>query len=248
MLIGSNIIYREKVSSTNVLAAEMLSGTSVPEGSVIYAGEQYSGKGQRANTWHSEAGKNLTMSIILYPHFLQADRQFMLSKVLSLAISELLDPYSGAISIKWPNDIYHKDDKIAGILIEYSIEGKKIKHCIAGSGININQVDFPPEIPNPVSLHLINRREYDTAVLLSDFCRICDLWYKKLMDGSEEEINKQYQQRLYRLNKLSGYVINGKMTRAMIQGVDRYGRLELRMEDGSTGIFGFDEIKFSPRC
>lgn len=245
MLIGSNIIYREKVSSTNVLAAEMLNTTSLPEGSVIYAGEQSNGKGQRGRTWHGEAGKNLTMSTIIYPHFLQADRQFMLSKVLSLAIAELLDPYSGAISIKWPNDIYHKDDKIAGILIENAIEGNRIKHCIAGSGININQLHFPREIPNPVSLQIINSREYDIAALLADFCRICDTWYKRLKDAHEDEINEQYRKRLYRLNKLSGYIINGRMTRAIIRGVDRYGRLELKMEDGSKGVFGFDEIRFS---
>jgi len=246
MLIGSNIIYREKVSSTNVLAAEMLGNTDLTEGSVIYAGEQTMGKGQRGNTWHSEAGMNLTMSIILYPSFLQADRQFMLSKVLSLAISELLDPYSGSISIKWPNDIYHKDDKIAGILIEYAIEGNRIKHCIAGSGININQVDFPRDIPNPVSLSIINSRKYDTAVILADFCRIFDLWYEKLKGACEDEIDELYRQRLYRLNEMYGYIINGRMTRAMIVGVDRYGRLKMKMEDGSGGIFGFDEIKFCP--
>jgi len=245
MLIGSNIIYREKVSSTNVLAAETLNTTYLPEGSLIYAGEQSNGKGQRGRNWHGEAGKNLTMSIILYPHLLEADRQFMLSKVISLAIAELLDPYSGAISIKWPNDIYHKDDKIAGILIENAIEGNSIRHCIAGIGININQLHFPPEIPNPVSLNIINRHEYDISVLLEDFCRICDKWYKRLKYAHEDEINEQYRQRLYRLNRLSGYILNGRMTRAMIRGVDRYGRLELKMEDGSTGVFGFDEIRFS---
>lgn len=245
MLIGSNTIYREKVSSTNVLAAEMLNTSSLPEGSVIYAGEQSNGKGQRGRNWHGEAGKNLTMSIILYPHFLEADRQFMLSKVISLGIAELLDPYSGAISIKWPNDIYHKDDKIAGILIENAIEGNRINHCIAGCGININQLHFPPEIPNPVSLNIINRHEYDISVLLEDFCRICDKWYKRLKYGYEDEINEQYRQRLYRLNRLSGYMLKGRKTRAMIRGVDRYGRLELKMEDGSTGVFGLDEIRFS---
>ncbi len=245
MLIGSKIIYCEKVSSTSVEAAEMIAANSAPGGTVIYAGVQTSGKGQRGNTWISEAGKNLTLSVILYPDFLEAARQFMVSKVISLAISELLDQYSDSISIKWPNDIYHKDDKIAGILIEYSLVGNKIQSCIAGAGININQVNFPPGLPNPVSLKIINKHDYDTVELLSYFCRICDKWYSRLTGGSFEEINKQYQERLYRLNKTSDFMIHGRTVRGTIQGVDNYGRIIIMKDDGNTGIYGFNEIKFT---
>jgi len=245
MLIGSNIIYCENVSSTNVHAAEMMAENSAPEGTVIYAGLQTNGKGQRGNTWISEKGKNLTLSVILYPVFLDSDRQFMVSKVFSLAISELLDQYSDSISIKWPNDIYHKDDKIAGILIEYSILGNKIQSCIAGAGININQVNFPLQLPNPVSLKIINKYDYDTGELLSDFCRICDNWYSRLTGGSFEEINNQYQERLYRLNKPSYFIIHGRKVRGTIQGVDHYGRIIIMKADGNMGIYGFNEIKFT---
>ncbi|MDT8400107.1 MAG: biotin--[acetyl-CoA-carboxylase] ligase [Bacteroidales bacterium] len=247
MIIASNIIYREKVSSTNDLAAEMLAAGTTPDGTLIYAGEQTGGRGRKGNVWISEAGKNLTLSVILLPWFLRADQQFMVSKIVSLAICELLDPYSCLISIKWPNDIYHKDDKIAGILIEASLEGNKLQSCIAGAGININQSSFPEDLPNPVSLYNINKQEYDTEKLLSDFYRTLDLWYNRLKEGMFTVINKQYQKRLYRLNKPSDFMINHARVRGSIKGVDRYGRIKIRMSNGETGVYGFNEIKFIPQ-
>ncbi len=245
MLIGSNIIYREKVSSTNELAAEMLAGKTVVEGTVIYAGEQCKGKGQRGNEWISEAGKNLTVSIILYPGFLEADQQFMISKVISLSIAGFLDAYSDAISIKWPNDIYHKDDKIAGILIENSLEGNKIQNCIVGAGININQVNYPPEIPNPISLNIINKREYDIADILAEFCKTCDKWYSRLREGQLDYINKQYTSRLYRLNVASDFITPEGPVRGRIRGVDRFGRIKIDKGNGNTIVYGFREIEFT---
>lgn len=245
MLIGSSIIYREKVSSTNELASELISGLSPAEGTVIYAGQQLKGKGQRGNTWISDKDKNLTVSIILYPHFLQAERQFMVSKVISLAICQLFDPYSDKIRIKWPNDIYHKDDKIAGILLEYSLQGNTIQSCIAGAGININQDSFPPELPNPVSLKLITGREYNIKDILSDLCRLSDLWYTRLRNGHYDQIDAAYRARLYRLNYPSEFIAGAGSIRGKIKGVDTYGRLIIRLKDGSTGMYGFNEISFS---
>ncbi|MBN1387857.1 MAG: biotin--[acetyl-CoA-carboxylase] ligase [Bacteroidales bacterium] len=245
MLIGSNIIYREKVSSTNELAAEMLAADAVVEGTIIYAGEQYGGKGQRGNKWVSEAGKNLTVSIILYPRFLKADQQFMISKVISLSIAGFLDTYSDSISIKWPNDIYHKDDKIAGILIENSLEGNKMLTSIIGAGININQDIFPPEIPNPVSLSIINKREYDIGTLMDDFCRICDIWYSRLRKGHFDYIDKQYTNRLYRLNTPSGFITDKGIISGKITGVDRFGRIKIETDNGNSRVYGFREIEFN---
>jgi BirA family biotin operon repressor/biotin-[acetyl-CoA-carboxylase] ligase len=245
MLIGSNIIYREKVSSTNKLAAEMLAAESVAEGTLIYAVDQYNGKGQRGNKWVSEAGKNLTVSIILYPGFLEADKQFMISKVISLSIAGFLDAYSDSISIKWPNDIYHKDDKIAGILIENSLEGSKILNSIVGAGININQVTFPPEISNPVSLSMINKREYDIGTAMVEFCRTCDIWYNRLRKGHLSYIDKQYTDRLYRLNIPSRFITARGTVSGKITGVDRFGRIKIEMDNGNNEVYGFREIEFT---
>ena len=242
MLIGSNIICNEKVSSTNEVAAEMLRADTVAEGTIIYAGEQLKGRGQRGNRWVSEAGKNLIVSIIVYPSFLEAEQQFIISKVISLSIAEFLDAYSDSISIKWPNDIYYKDDKIAGILIENSLEGNKLKNSIIGTGININQVNFPQEIPNPVSLSMINKREYDIGTLLAEFCSTCDKWYNRLREGYLNDIDKKYRSRLYRLNIPTMFTTAKGTFKGRISGVDRFGRIKIEMDDGKTGVYGFREI------
>ncbi len=246
MIIGSNIIYREKLSSTNALAAQILSSNRPEEGTLIYAYEQSEGKGQKGSNWISEPGKNLTMSIILYPDFLEAGQQFMISKAVSLAIAELLDDYASSISIKWPNDIYHKDDKIAGILIENALEGNKIVNTIIGTGININQTVFPSALPNPVSLKILNGREYHTEQLLSDFCRIFDLWYDRLCSGQLSFINKRYLERLYRFNETAQFsTAAGDRLQGRIVGVDGYGRLIIESTDAKVSYYGFKEIEFS---
>lgn len=244
MIIGSNIIYREKLSSTNDFASALLRKEKVEEGTVIHAGEQTEGKGQRGNSWHSEAGKNLTISIILYPDFLGSDQQFNISKVFSLSIAGLLESYTGSISIKWPNDIYYRNDKIAGILIEYSLEGSNIQHCIAGAGININQLSFPAEIPNPVSLGIITGNQYDTGILLSDFARVCDSWYEQLRKGKTRIIDEHYLSKLYRFNTPAIFETAGGSFTGKITGIDSFGRLQVENENGKRETYGFREIAF----
>ena len=233
------------MSSTNDVATEMLKADTVAEGTIIYAGEQLKGRGQRGNKWISEAGKNLIVSIILYPDFLEAEQQFIISKVISLSIAEFLDAYSDAISIKWPNDIYYKDDKIAGMLIENSLEGNTIRNCIIGAGININQVNFPPEIPNPISLCMINKREYDIVPLLAEFCSICDLWYTRLKEGHLDYIDRKYRNRLYRLNIPGMFNTAKGNVRGRISGVDKFGRIKIETDHGNTVVYGFREIDFT---
>lgn len=245
MIVGSNIIYRKKLPSTNTVAAEMLSGKPPPEGTLIYAYEQNEGKGQRGNSWLSDPGKNLTMSIILYPDFLEAGQQFMISKAVSLAIAELIDDYSTSISIKWPNDIYHKGDKIAGILIENSLEGNRINNTIIGVGININQAVFPPGLPNPVSLKILNGCDYDIEQMLSSFCRIFDSWYSRLSAGQLSYINERYLERLYRMNEPAQFsTTDDGCLQGMIKGVDEFGRMIIELPDGAIRSYGFKEIDF----
>jgi len=245
MPIGSKIIYRDKVSSTNTLAREMLDDDSCCEGTVIFASEQSQGKGQGNNIWLSEAGKNLLVSVITRPLFLKADQQFLISKTISLAIASMLDNYSASISIKWPNDIYYKDDKIAGILIENSLEGNKIKSSVIGAGININQASFPPGLPNPVSLSMINKTEYDIADMLTDFCRISDYWYDMLKAGQTSCINQMYISRLYRFDRPSFFKTDQGRARGRIKGIDKYGRLQVSWDNGGRGVYGFREIGFT---
>ena len=136
-MFEKNIIKKNQISSTNTVAIELLKKEELPEGTIIWADEQTKGRGQRGNSWESEPGTNLTISIILFPHFLKAEDQFLLSKVTSLAITDYLANRFNQVTIKWPNDIYVANDKIAGILIENSIIGSSFEYAVIGIGLNI---------------------------------------------------------------------------------------------------------------
>src|SRR5581483_6581831 len=114
------------------------------EGFIVRAVEQYAGKGQRGSSWLSAPGMNLTFSLLLEPKFLSLNNQFWLTKALALALAEFVASVlpNTLVSIKWPNDIYVNDCKIAGILVENILEKSTIKFCIAGIGINVNQDSF----------------------------------------------------------------------------------------------------------
>src|SRR4030043_1139663 len=155
MIIGSNIIPYENLTSTNTEAALLLKKNNIPEGTVIHTEYQTAGRGQHGNRGESEKGKNLLISIILYPGSVKSEEQFLISMTISLGICDFVDRYLEGSKVKWPNDIYFKDDKIAGILIENSLMGDTIESSVAGIGLNINQENFPGEIRNPVSLRMI---------------------------------------------------------------------------------------------
>ena len=143
-------------SSTNSELAAI--ADSMPAGTVVSCREQSAGRGQRGNSWEAEPGRNLTFSILLRPQLIDASRQFELSMIVSLAIVRSLDSIlaqSGCkerCTVKWPNDIYIGDRKVCGILIENALSGLSIDRSIAGIGINVNQLVFRSDAPNPVSL------------------------------------------------------------------------------------------------
>ena len=141
-----------ETASTNSLLRELVIKESLAEGSVVVADFQTAGRGQIGNTWESEAGKNLMFSLVLYPTCIPANRQFLISQIAALSVKETLDSYTDHVTVKWPNDIYWKEKKICGMLIENDLMGRNINQSIAGIGININQEIFHSSAPNPVSL------------------------------------------------------------------------------------------------
>ena len=138
-----HIIVQDELESTNNYAKQLVSD-KVEEGTVVLAQFQSKGRGQQGNYWESETGKNLLFSLILYPDFLEAEFQFSLSMLVSLAIVSVLDEETDEVQIKWPNDIYVGKLKIAGILIENTIKGSKLGSTIVGVGLNLNQEMFTP--------------------------------------------------------------------------------------------------------
>ncbi|MFP4619757.1 MAG: biotin--[acetyl-CoA-carboxylase] ligase [Bacteroidales bacterium] len=243
-IIGNNFISLLSVDSTNDYARALLSGDPPDEGTIIVSGEQRKGRGYGSNTWHSKRGKNLLFSIILHPDFISANTQFLISKAISLGISDYLCTYVSDVSIKWPNDIYVDDRKIAGILIENDLVGSSVKTSIVGIGININQEKFPNDIPNPVSLNQMIEKK---LVLRRELKKLADLLekrYQMLARGMVDKIQKDYHERLFRLNQMVWYQNSKGQFKAKIIGVSDYGQLILENQTGKTLEYNFKEVEF----
>src|SRR5258708_3284634 len=152
--IGHSFIELQSVDSTNNYAMARAAAGDAAHGTLFFAYEQWAGKGQRGRTWTSIPGENIILSAVLEPVALPASQAFLLSACVALACHDLFSQYAGPEQplIKWPNDLYWRDRKAGGILIENSFKGNQWTLAIAGMGININQVVFPATARNPVSL------------------------------------------------------------------------------------------------
>lgn len=245
-LHGSHIIRLDSVGSTNTYAAEIANQGNLPEGFIVVANTQTEGRGHDSNTWESEPGKNLTLSMILYPRFLPAGRQFILTKVVALGVRETviqLLPHR-TVSIKWPNDIYIDDGKVAGILIQHSIMGSGIDNTIVGIGLNVNQLKFHGNAPNPVSLCMISGHDFELNEVLSLLCRNIEKYYELLRSRHFGQLDKAYLEHFYRINTYSKFRMGNSIIEARITGVSIYGQLMMETREGGFLKFAMKEVEF----
>jgi BirA family transcriptional regulator, biotin operon repressor / biotin---[acetyl-CoA-carboxylase] ligase len=242
--IGSYIEHIEELDSTNSYASSYLSEKHPPEGTIILAKKQSKGRGQSTNKWESEGGKNLTFSVILYPTFISISQQFEISKAISLGVADFLSNYVDKVSIKWPNDIYVDKNKIAGILMEYSIQKNLISSCIIGIGLNINQGKFFSNAPNPVSLTQLTSKTYPLEECLSELLDKLNLRYQQLIDNDFVKIDKDYEQLLFQKDIIASYSAKGNVFKGKIIGVDEYGFLMIEDSDNQILKFDYKEVSF----
>ena len=238
------LIHISETNSTNNYLQSLCSKQKVEELTVVVADFQTSGRGQRGNSWESDSGKNLLFSIVIFPEFLEARRQFLISQIISLAIKEELDTYTTDISIKWPNDIYWKEKKICGILIENDLMGRNISQSIAGIGININQETFHSFAPNPVSLRQITGKEFDLFEILKNIVLRIQSYYSLLKKGNTESIVCQYEMSLFRKEGMHRFKdANGEFLARIIR-VEPEGRLILEDEILNKRGYMFKEVEY----
>ena len=244
MIIGSKYIFRQNLSSSNSYAAKLLKTEAVQEGTIIYTNFQAAGRGQTGNSWESEDGKNLLISLILYPFMIKPSDQFIISKIISLGICDYLRQHTANVSIKWPNDIYVNNDKIAGILIEASIIRDEIENIIVGIGLNINQKKFKSDAPNPVSLGLITGEKYNIEECLKSLSAFLDRRYKQLLQEKRSAIDREYLTTLYRYEEWSEYSDTNGSFEGRIISVNASGRLQIEDHRGRIYEYGFKEVEF----
>lgn len=232
---------KETTSTNNYLRA-LVGKEQLPEGSVVVADFQTAGRGQVGNSWESEGGRNLMFSVILYPDFLPANRQFLISQIAALSVKETLEQYTDDITVKWPNDIYWKDRKICGMLIENDLTGQSLFCSVIGIGININQQEFRSNAPNPVSLTQITGREYDLDEILNSFLERLYNRYLGLTREEDDEIRKDYMAALYRSDGYYLYKDEQGVFDARIYMIEPTGHLVLQLPDGELRRYAFKEV------
>lgn len=209
---------------------------------VAVADYQSAGKGQGTHTWESEKGKNLLFSIKVYPHWIPVRRQFVLSMAGALAVKDALDSYVESITLKWPNDVYWNDQKISGTLIENTIDSKGIKSCVFGIGLNVNQLVFHSDAPNPVSLAQILGHEVDRDEVLKKILDGFEKYYELLRRADYMDVSGIYHLSLYRRKGFHPYRdADGEFEGALVE-VEDDGHLILHDRQGRIRSYAFGEI------
>ena len=223
---------------------ELLDLDKVEEFTVIWAHEQTDGIGQRGNHWVCEKNKNLTFSLILKPTFLPSADQFMLTKTLSLGVCDMLTQAlpSHKVHIKWPNDIYVDGNKICGILTSNKVLNNRLSVAICGIGINVNQLQFPEWVPNPTSFSLLTRQAHELRPLLNNVVAKIAERYRQLERHEWTTIDHDYLKCLLHYRTVARYKYHGEDIEATITGVNRFGHLQLALQNGEKISCDMKEI------
>jgi len=242
-----NIIRLKSVKSTNDFALGLYGNIEdLKDGTIVVAHTQTTGKGLDKNRWESEPGRNLTFSVCLFPHFLPVEKQFELNKAMSLGIYDFVRDRvpNEKITIKWPNDIYINNEKVAGILINNTIKGNILDFTVAGFGININQAKFISDAPNPVSFIKYRDKESTLDECLDLVCKKLDTRYEQLKANQFAQLDSDYLESLFRLNENHTFKYEGIIIDARITGISNFGHLQLDTKDSRKLECDLKDIAF----
>ena len=236
-------IHLPEIDSTNKYARAILSETPI---TLISTDYQTAGRGQRGNSWESQAGKNLLFTLSVSPVGIPATQQFAVCELISIAICDILKSYTEDIHIKWPNDIYYQDRKLCGILIEHDVEGSHLLRTIIGVGLNVNQTHFASDAPNPVSLHQILGHEVERESLLhaiaEHFSELFKQYSSSMLDRNA--MHNRYTSLLYRRGIPSTYKDAQGEFIATLRDVRPDGSLILEDQQGTLHSYLFKEVSY----
>jgi BirA family biotin operon repressor/biotin-[acetyl-CoA-carboxylase] ligase len=239
--IGHPYIILPTIDSTNNYAMRQIQAGLATHGATWFALEQTAGKGQRGKSWLTTPNLNIMLSSVIIPGLLPT-RQFWLSATVALACYDFYKKYAGdETAVKWPNDVYWRDRKAGGILIENVFRGTDWLYAVVGIGINVNQVVFDPALPNPVSLKQITGKDFDAAEMGRELCLALENRYQQLKAGGIATIMQEYQQVLYKIHQLVTLKKGAVLFETTITGVSDAGRLLTK--DVMEREFDFGEVE-----
>lgn len=236
-------IYLPTVASTNAWLNSAWQQQPLPEGTLVYTSYQTNGRGQLSNTWESEKDKNLLFSMLFMPTWLPVKDQFVLSQAVALGVVDFLSTQGVCVEVKWPNDIYWQHKKIAGILIENNLQGSTIASSVVGIGLNINQLQFLSDAPNPVSLSQISGKQYNLQTCLNALQQALITRYYQAKNHPMQ-IREDYLHALYRYKQWAMYQDDSGVFEGMITDVENRGYLHLITHSGIEKKYAFKEVQF----
>lgn len=242
-----HLTYLPELESTNDWLMKRYEQHHSIENEVIVTGFQSEGKGQHGNLWHSEAGKNLLFSVGFRTDFLQPAAQFLVSKIIALALTDSVEKLIGqpGVQIKWPNDIYVGNKKICGILISNLLNGNKLACSIVGVGLNVNQLDFPNYLPNPISLSTLTNSVFDLNKVLDLVLENIGRHYKNsYQEKNQQNTHLNYLKKLYQFDEQHLYRVHGQLITATIIGLNEFGQIMLTDQAGKVHTCDVKELVY----
>ncbi len=206
-ILGEPLIELPLIDSTNIYAMAQIKDGLAKSGSCFRADFQTHGKGQHGRVWESTKGQNLLCTYILELKQLDSlkkwspTHQIGFSAAIALGIRSFFDGYTnGDTKIKRPNDIYWRDRKAGGILIENLVRGTEWTWSVVGIGININQTVFSPDAPNPVSLKQITGRDWEILSLQESLTKSLNATILEWQSNGDEKTMQQFDQHIIEFN------------------------------------------------
>jgi BirA family biotin operon repressor/biotin-[acetyl-CoA-carboxylase] ligase len=240
-------ILLSSVPSTNDYALELLRTEKPEEGTVVQAVHQTRGRGQMGASWEAEPGRGLTVSMILYPDFLDPADQFPLCQAMALGVADCVAELCRAEPrLKWPNDVLLEGRKVAGILVESRIAAGRLAASVVGIGLNVNQSSFPAGVEGATSLACVTGSEQDLERVLEGLHASLLSRYHELR-GDAAATRRAYLARLDGLNEERRFLASGRAFRGAIRGVDEEGRLLVEEVGGTQHAFRLREVAQAPR-
>ncbi|UAY54054.1 biotin--[acetyl-CoA-carboxylase] ligase [Arachidicoccus terrestris] len=242
-MIGNPLTILDEVESSNNYATRLALQGLAHHGHGILARYQSAGKGQRGKTWQGAAGQNIALSVVLDMHGVPLTRNFELSMAIALGVYDFFSHFAGEDTrIKWPNDIYWRDRKAVGILIENTIKGQNWIWAVAGMGINMNQTAFEGEMETKaVSLRQITGQNFDIEPGARLLCTYLEARYQQFL-RDPEALMDQYNSVLFRKNETTTLCYLGDDYNCRVLAVDAQGRLWI--EGAPVPYFQFGEIQW----
>ena len=210
----------------------------------VTARHQTAGRGQRGNVWSSKDGENLLLSMLVRPgNSLEVANQFLLSQAVAVSLHAAMKCYGIETRLKWPNDIYVGNRKLAGTLVELDYSGAFVDQVIVGIGLNVNQTEFPPMDRVPVSMKMLLGRDVSVEDVMRDVLCNFSHYYSEMRWGCKEAISAEYRELLLGLGEQRNYVDADGAFTAVVEGVDPAGHLLLRRSDGTLSRYAFKEVE-----